>query len=73
MSKREKMLDEIIYSLQGHDVVSVLERRGLNKITNDAKVLEDLVRYISRKMEMPWEECIDTMIDLYMEDNSITE
>lgn len=55
-----------VYRLSGGDVMSVMDTMGLTeKISIDE--LEEIISFVSRKLEIPWTEYVEAVIEMYME------
>lgn len=68
MDKFDDIMDTIVYSLCGHDVMDRLVNRGLGDLPEEE--LEKIVQFIKHKMEIPWSEYIDCMLDIYFDDKN---
>lgn len=66
IAKRQDLADKKVYLLTGADVLCVLEDRGLIEKFSTEEI-EELVDYIDRKLEIPWMEYIEVMVDLFMD------
>ena len=57
-----------VYRLSGGDVLGVMDTMDLpKKISMDE--LEEIISFVSRKLEIPWTEYVEVVIEMYMERN----
>ena len=57
-----------VYRLSGGDVLGVMDTMGLTeKISIDE--LEEIISFVSRKLEIPWTDYVAEAIEMYMERN----
>jgi len=57
-----------VYRLSGGDVLGVLDTMDLTeKLSIDE--LEEIISFVSRKLEIPWTEYVEAVIEMYMERN----
>ena len=57
-----------VYRLSGGDVLGVLDTMDLTeKLSIDE--LEEIISFVSRKLEIPWTEYVEGVIEMYMERN----
>lgn len=60
----EDLLDVHIYRLCGEDVICVLRDMGLGHIADDKEKFREMMNYIKGKLEIPWTEYLETVIDI---------
>lgn len=62
-----ELMNKTVYRLCGEDVVCVLDNMG---ITMSPEQLEELTEYLIRKLDIPWTEYIQVVVEHYL---SLTE
>ena len=68
MEKVETLSQKTVYRLSGGDVMGVMDTMALpEKIGMDE--LEEIISFVSRKLEIPWTEYVEEVIKTYMERN----
>ena len=68
MEKVETLSQKTVYRLSGGDVMGVMDTMALpEKIGMDE--LEEIISFVSRKLEIPWTEYVEGVIEMYMERN----
>ena len=66
MAKMATLSQKTVYRLSGGDVMCVLDTMDLTeKISMDE--LEEIISFVSRKLEIPWTEYVGAVIEMYME------
>lgn len=65
MAKMATLSQKTVYRLSGGDVMSVMDTMDLTeKISMDE--LEEIISFVSRKLEIPWTEYVEAVIEMYM-------
>lgn len=62
----EELMDKKVYILVGSDVASVLQDMGREDIIEDEEKFEKLLDFVDNKMEIPWDEYVETVIDIFL-------
>lgn len=64
MEKMATLSQKTVYRLSGGDVMSVMDTMDLTeKISMDE--LEEIISFVSRKLEIPWTEYVEAVIEMY--------
>jgi hypothetical protein len=65
MEKMATLSQKTVYRLSGGDVMGVMDTMDLpEKISMDE--LEEIISFVSRKLEIPWTEYVEAVIEMYM-------
>lgn len=64
MEKMATLSQKTVYRLSGRDVMGVMDTMDLpEKISMDE--LEKIISFVSRKLEIPWTEYVEAVIEMY--------
>lgn len=64
MEKMATLSQKTVYRLSGGDVMGVMDTMDLpEKISMDE--LEEIISFVSRKLEIPWTEYVKAVIEMY--------
>lgn len=64
MEKMATLSQKTVYRLSGGDVMGVMDTMDLpEKISMDE--LEEIISFVSRKLEIPWTEYVEAVIEMY--------
>lgn len=64
-SKMQELLQKKVYILVGEDVVSVLEDLGKKELFEKEEDLEELLDYVNRKVEIPWRDSVESVVEIF--------
>ena len=64
LEKMATLSQKTVYRLSGGDVMGVMDTMDLpEKISMDE--LEEIISFVSRKLEIPWTEYVKAVIEMY--------
>ena len=64
-SKMQELLQKKVYTLVGEDVVNVLEGLGKKELFEKEEDLEELLDYVNRKVEIPWQDYVEPVVEMF--------